>query len=63
MTHYGPELTTWRRTVQGGQPADPVALEKPMQRGARQVRNRGLKRVEAIIERQACLATKRQDRD
>ena len=33
-------------------PTDPVALKKPMQRGPRQVGNRRLQRVEAIIEGQ-----------
>ena len=35
-----------------GQAADAVMLETAMQRRARQVRNRGLQRVEAIIQHQ-----------
>ena len=35
-----------------GQPADAVALQASVQRGSRQVRDRGLQRVKAIVERQ-----------
>src|SRR5208282_6768620 len=35
-----------------GQPRDSMALETPMQRRARQMRNGGLKGVEAVVERQ-----------
>jgi hypothetical protein len=55
----GPELTTWWWALEARQAADTVALEKPMQRGAREMRNRRLKSVEAIIERQSCVTTER----
>jgi hypothetical protein len=56
-----PELATWRWALQARQAADSVALEKPMQRGSREMRDRRLKGVEAIIERQSRVATKRHD--
>ena len=41
-----------RRAVEIGQAADAVALEAAMQSGASELRNRGLQRIEAIVERQ-----------
>ena len=43
------------------QTADPVALEEPVQRGSREVRDRRLEGVETIIERQQRVSTKRHD--
>src|SRR5262245_56463434 len=44
-------LTTEGWLLEAGQATNAVALEKPVQRGAREMRNRRLERVEAIIER------------
>lgn len=41
------------------QPADAVALQAAMQRGARQMWDRRLQRVEAIVQRQQCVASER----
>ena len=35
-----------------GQPADPMALQTPVQRRPRQLRDRGLQGVEAVVQRQ-----------
>ena len=43
------------------QAVDPVALEEPVQRGSREVRDRCLERVETILERQPRVSTKRHD--
>ncbi len=43
------------------QSADPVALQATMQRRARQVRDRRLKRVEAVVQRQKRVTTKGDD--
>lgn len=40
------------------QSADPMALQAAMQRRAGQVRDRGLERVEAVVQRQECVAAK-----
>ena len=57
------ELPTRRRAFYARQTADPVSLEESMQRGSRQVRDGCLQGVEAIIERQLCVSTKRHDQN
>jgi hypothetical protein len=44
-----------------GQPADPVPLEAAMQRRPREVRDRGLEAVEAVVQRQERVAPERDD--
>src|ERR1039457_2715627 len=45
-------LPGWLVAFHIGQPADAVPLKTPVQRRAGQLRNRGLERVEAIVQRQ-----------
>jgi len=44
-----------------GQPRDAVALQAPVQAGAGQVRDRGLERVKAVVQRQQRVAPERDD--
>ncbi len=44
-----------------GQATDAVALEATVQRSARQMRDRRLQRVEAVVQRQARVATEGDD--
>jgi hypothetical protein len=44
-----------------GQPRDPVALQAPMQRRARQMRDGGLQSVQAVVERQQSMPSECND--
>ena len=55
------ELPTWRRALGVRQTADAVALEETVQRGSSEMRDRRLEGLEAIVERQRRVSTKRHD--
>jgi hypothetical protein len=57
----GPELAPLGWALDARQPADPVALEEAMKCGSREMRDRCLKGVEAIVKRQQRVPTKRDD--
>jgi len=50
-------LLRWLVSSHVRQPADPVALQAPVQGRAGQVRDRGVQGVEAVIQGQQCLST------
>ena len=43
------------------QPGDPVALQTPVKGGARQMRDGGLQRVQAVVERQQSMSSECND--
>jgi len=54
-------LLRWLVAFQVREAGDAVPLEAPVQRRARQVRDRGLQRIEAVVEREQAMAAEGDD--